>query len=181
MSALIRLDHMIRDTLERPYRDLVTRATGAAIRRRVVSALQQTGERDALLDFTEIGVVDFSCADEVVAKLLFEADELPVTRVLLRGLSDDHVEAIEHVLRHHGLVVVAVCLSSSEPRILGDVGDDDRAVFNELFVVGRSPAEPVASRLAWPVSRVSQALQALAGRRCILAHPDATYELGAVA
>ena len=108
MSAVIRLDHMIRETLERPYRDLVTRSTGAAIRQRVLDVLQASVEQDALLDFSEIGVVDFSCADEVVAKLLFAARDLPITRVLLRGLSDDHVEAIEHVLRHQGLVVVAV-------------------------------------------------------------------------
>jgi hypothetical protein len=181
VSAVIRLDHMIRETLERPYRDLVTRSTGPAVRQRVVNALQGTAERDALLDFTEIGVVDFSCADEVVAKLLFAADELPVTRVLLRGLSDDHVEAIEHVLRHHGLVIVAICLSSNEPRILGDVASDDRDVFGVLAAAGRGAAAMVAARLAWPESRAAHSLDTLAGRRCILAHADATYELGAVA
>lgn len=181
MSALIRLDTMIHETLARPYRDLVTRPTGAAVRGRVVVALRDTMERDALLDFSEIGVVDFSCADEVVAKLLFAADELPVTRVLLRGLSDDHVEAIEHVLRHHGLVIVAVCLGSTVPCLLGDIADDDRAAFGALAAVGRSPVEPVAVALGWPVVRTRQALDTLATRRCVLAYPDATFELGAVA
>ena len=181
MSAVIRLDHMIRETLERPYRDLVTRSTGAAIRQRVLDVLQASMEQDALLDFSEIGVVDFSCADEVVAKLLFAARDLPITRVLLRGLSDDHVEAIEHVLRHQGLVVVAVCTGRPGPTILGAVGDDDRAAFDVLATVGRSAAGPVAAHLSWPVGRANEALDTLAGRRCILAYPDATYELGAVA
>lgn len=183
MSALIRLDLVLREALDRPYRDLVTRSTGAAVRNRVVTVLHATDERDALLDFTEVGVVDYSCADEVVAKLLllFEAEGLPVSRVLLRGLSHDHVDAIEHVLRHHGLVIVALCIGADAPRILGDVDDDHRAVFDALAGFGRTPAAPVADTLAWPVDRARDALRALVVRRCVLAHPDATFELGAVA
>jgi len=181
VSALIHLDQIIRAAIERPFRDLVTRSTGAAVRRHVVSALQATAECDAVLDFSDIGVVDFSCADEVVAKLLIEVEALPVTRVLLRGLNQDHVEAIEHVLRHHGLVIVAICIGADEPRILGDVDDDQRAVFSKLFGSGRSLVAPVAALLAWPVPRAQEALDALATRRCVLAHPDATFELGAVA
>ncbi len=183
MSALIRLDLVLREALERPYRDLVTRSTGAAVRNLVVTVLRATAERDALLDFSEVGVLDFSCADEVVAKLLqmFDADGLPVSRVLLRGLSEDHVDAIEHVLRHHGLVIVAGCVGANAPRILGDIDADHRAAFDALACFGRAPAAPVADTLAWPVDRARSALQALVGRRCVLAHPDATFDLGAVA
>lgn len=181
MIAHIRLDAMILQTLARPYRDLVTRPTGRAVRRQVVSVLQGAVEHDALLDFSDIGVVDFSCADEIVAKLLTGADGIPVTRIVLRGLSESHVDAIEHVLRHHGLVVVAICAGSPEPRLLGQIDDDDRAAFHALVAAGRSGPELVALALAWPVARARQALDTLAGRRCVLAHSDATFELGAVA
>ncbi|MEO5824498.1 MAG: hypothetical protein ABIR59_01275 [Gemmatimonadales bacterium] len=181
MIAHIRLDAMILQTLARPYRDLVTRPTGRAVRRQVVSVLQDAVEQDAHLDFSDIGVVDFSCADEIVAKLLTGADGIGVTRIVLLGLTDNHVDAIEHVLRHHGLVVVAICASNPAPRLLGQIGDDDRAAFHALAERGRSGPEPVAAALAWSVERARQSLATLAGRGCVLAHPDATFELGVVA
>ncbi len=181
MIAHIRLDAMILRTLARPYRDLVTRPTGRAVRRQVLSVLQSALEHDAHLDFSDIGVVDFSCADEIVAKLLTGADGIGVTRIVLRGLTASHVEAIEHVLRHHGLVVVAICAGDPAPRLLGQIDDDDRAAFNALVAGGRSGPEPVATALAWSVDRARRALATLAGRGCVLAHPDATFELGVVA
>lgn len=181
MIAHIRLDAMILQTVARPYRDLVTRPTGRAVRRQVMNVLQEAANHDALLDFSDIGVVDFSCADEIVAKLLTGADGVGMTRIVLRGLTDSHVEAIEQVLQHHGLVVVAICAGNPAPRLLGQVNDDDRAAFHALIAAGRSGPEPVATALAWSVERARQALDTLVGRRCLLAHPDATFELGVVA
>ena len=43
-------------------------------------------------------MVDFSCADEVVAKLVAALHELPVTRVILFGVREDQAEAIDHAL-----------------------------------------------------------------------------------
>ncbi|MEO5799725.1 MAG: hypothetical protein ABIZ70_02455 [Gemmatimonadales bacterium] len=180
MSAVIRLDLLLRETITTPYHDLVTRPTGAAIRERVIRALEAAPGLDAELDFSAVRILDYSCADEVVAKLL-AAEHLPVTRIVLRGVSDEHADAIEHALNCHGLAVVIVAADSTLPRLLGAVTDDGHAVFAALLSFGRTEAVPIANSLAWPAERALQALQDLARHRCVLAYPDATFELGAVA
>lgn len=181
MSTIIRLDAMLREAVDTPYRDLVTRPTGAAVRNRVLTALRDTADPDAELDFSAVGLMDFSCADEVIAKLLVGAPDRPLQRLLLRGVSDGQADAIDHVLARYDLVVVAVLTASAEPRLLGSAPEDWRAAFGALLRLGRAAAAPVAAALTWPVPRTVDALEGLARRRCVVAHPDATFELGAVA
>ncbi len=181
MNGVIPLDAVLREATTAAYRDLVTRPTGAAVRHRLVSTLRRHDRTEALLDFSRIGLVDFSCADEVVAKLVAALHELPVTRVILSGVREDQAEAIDHALSRHGLAVVAIDDQTDRPRLLGEVPDDWRAAFAILEVVRRATTGPIAERLSWPELRTRRALDGLAASRCILANPDATYELGVLA
>jgi hypothetical protein len=181
VSAIIRLDIVLHETVDTAYRDLVTRPTGAAIRHRVITVLRDMPDLDAELDFSEVGVMDFSCADEIVAKLLVETLGSQLPRLRLRGVRDDHAEAIDYALARYDLVVVAILASSPEPRLLGAAPEDWRAAFRTLTQLGRTAAPPVAEVLAWPVGRTTEALRGLVSRQCVVQHPDATYELGAVA
>jgi hypothetical protein len=181
MHGVIPLDAVLRAATRDAYRDLVTRPTGAAVRHRLVSTLREHDRTEAMLDFSRIGLVDFSCADEVVAKLIAALHELPVSRVVLQGVREDQADAIEHALARHGLAVLALEDGSRRPRLLGTVAEDWREVFGILRLVLRATAAPIAARLAWPEARARRALDELAAGRCILAHPDATYELGAFA
>jgi hypothetical protein len=178
---VIRLDIVLREAVDAPYRDLVTRSTGAAVRNRVLAVLRGISGNDAELDFSQVGLMDYSCADEVVAKLLVETRTLPVFRVLLRGVHENHAEAIDHALARHDLVVVALLASPGRPQLLGAASEDWRAAFHTLDLLGRSAAPPVAERLEWSTARATDALEGLARLRCVLAHADATFELGAVA
>src|SRR2546426_7888438 len=54
------------------------------------------------VDFTGVGCIDYSCADEIVAKLLRERPAV----LVLSGISDAHREAIEPVLAGHGLAAL---------------------------------------------------------------------------
>src|SRR5207249_18992 len=56
----------------------------------------------ARIDFTGVGCIDYSCADEIVAKLLRDRRAV----VVLSGISDGHREAIEPVLAGHGLAAL---------------------------------------------------------------------------
>jgi hypothetical protein len=182
MSATIRLDIVLREAVDTRYRDLVTRPIGMAVRHRVISVLKGSLDSDAALDFSELGLMDFSCADEVIAKLLIETVGLPVPRLRLRGVRPDHAEAIEHALVRYDLVIVAIFAEDPlQPRLLGAAPPDWHAAFAALRQLGRVPAAPVAERLAWPILRSTDALQGLADRRCLVAHADRTFELGAVA
>ncbi|MCY3920188.1 MAG: hypothetical protein OXG38_10355, partial [Chloroflexi bacterium] len=110
--------------------NLVTRPTGRAVREAIEQRLAQTTPSPArtapfpaqtapsphvmLNDFTRVRILDFSCADEVVAKLLlrFQGPDRPGNIFFLfRAVDEMHRHAVEEVLERHGLA--AVC----------DVGD----------------------------------------------------------
>ena len=74
MIETIRIGHLLRETATSPYRHLVTRPTGAAVRHSIELALSRSDCLTALLDFSEIELLDLSCADEVVAKLRLDED-----------------------------------------------------------------------------------------------------------
>src|SRR3712207_8382297 len=99
-SLAIDLSQLHRRTVTSFYSNLVTRPTGRAIRMGVESQLAEveSGRRLCLsvLDFTQVCVLDYSCADEIVAKLLlrYAADERPSEAYFVaRGLQEDHCEA----------------------------------------------------------------------------------------
>ena len=62
MIQTIHIGHLLRETVASPYRNLVTRPTGAAIRTRIREALATSDCLTALLDFSEVELLDFSCA-----------------------------------------------------------------------------------------------------------------------
>lgn len=170
MIHTIRVGHLLREAVTTPYRNLVTRPTGAAVRSRIEQALAHSGCHTALLDFSDIELLDLSCADEVVAKLLLA--ELPGTGpfLVLLGLREDQHEAIEHVLTHHRLAVAAMSADASEPRLLGWVSADARTAFAWISVQGTSNSVDLARGLDWSESRAREALAALAVHR--LVRPD---------
>jgi hypothetical protein len=101
----IELHAILRQSITGYYADLVTRPTGRAVRERIEQFLGPGDGDDApvaLIDFAGVGCIDFSCADEIVARLLRER----VRVLVLRGMTDAHREAIEPVLERAGLVAL---------------------------------------------------------------------------
>jgi hypothetical protein len=173
MIQTIHIGHLLRETVASPYRHLVTRPTGAAIRGRIQAALAGSDCPTALLDFSGIELLDFSCADEVVAKLLLADDERDGRFVVLCGLREDQHEAIEYVLTHHRLAVTALGDEDrAEPRLLGWVTPDARAAFASICERGPLCPAELAGALDWPSARAEAALEALAGRRLVLTDGD---------
>ena len=127
MIETIRIDHVLRETVATPYNNLVTRRTGLLVRNRIEAILAERTAFVALLDFSEIALLDCSCADEIVAKLAF-GEERGIVRcwVALRGLRDDQRDAIEHVLHRHGVAVLF---------------DDDLGPASGVELVGELPAD----------------------------------------
>ncbi|MFI5230365.1 MAG: hypothetical protein ACHQWU_14925, partial [Gemmatimonadales bacterium] len=79
------------------YSNLVTRSTGAAVRGQIERLLGDFGDDGGraltVIDFSHVSMIDFSCADEVVAKLLMRyIDDAPPRDAyfLVRGVKDDH-------------------------------------------------------------------------------------------
>jgi hypothetical protein len=173
MIQTIRIGTLLRETVSSPYRNLVTRPTGAAIRNRIQAAIADSNCRTALLDFSDIELLDLSCADEVVAKLLLDGGERGTRFVVLSGLREDQHEAIEHVLTTHRLAVAAVPGGEHlAPRLLGWVTADARAAFAFLCERGALLAAELAGALDWPAARAEAALEALALHRLVLTDGD---------
>ncbi len=166
MILTLRVDDFLRGAVAIPTRDLLTRPTGAAVRGRIVSAIAAAEQPTACLDFGAVGLIDFSCADEVVAKLL---RVLATGRyVVLRGLDDTHAEAIHYVLARQELSVVVVPRDGGWD-VLGYATPDMRAVLEVVYAEGPGDTDRVARRLDWTPERAADALQTLALRRLVLA------------
>jgi hypothetical protein len=161
----IRMGHLLREAVAAPYRNLVTRPTGVAVRTRIEETVAGSNCMTALLDFSDIELVDLSCADEVVAKLLLALRT--ACFVVLQGLREDHHEAIEHVLRHHRLAVAAMPADGREPWLLGWVRSDTRRAFACICCQGPIGLPELCRSLRWPEARAHTALVELAGHRLV--------------
>jgi hypothetical protein len=169
MIETIRIGTLLRETAATPYRNLITRPTGAAVRDRIEAALAETECATALLDFSEIELLDFSCADEVVAKLLLTGPNGSGPMLVLQGLSEDQYEAIEQVLTYHGLAVVAVSSGdgASMPQLIGWVTSDAREAFACLCERGAVRPIQLALALGWTEAKCLETLRALVTRRLV--------------
>jgi len=167
---------VLRHSANVPFSDLVTRPTGAAVRRCLERELAALTEGDvAVLDFSRIGMMDFSCADEVVAKLLLalaEQESRP-GYVVFHGITDAHLEAIEDVLHHHGLALV-VHFADGGARLVGTVSDDERSVWELVAARGALAAADVALAAGRELDEMARVLDSLRRRR-LLRHDGLTY------
>jgi hypothetical protein len=93
---------VLRQAVRASYADLVTRATGRAVREHIEQVYAAQAGSVARMDFTGVRCIDYSCADEIVAKLLRER----IRVLVLRGCSDAHLEALTPVLEGHGLAAL---------------------------------------------------------------------------
>jgi len=93
---------VLRQAVRVSYADLVTRATGRAVREHIEQVYVADADGVARMDFAGVRCIDYSCADEIVAKLLRER----IRVLVLRGCSDGHLEALGPVLEGHGLAAV---------------------------------------------------------------------------
>lgn len=166
MTQTIRVDQLLRETVQGPYCDLVTRSTGRAVRTSIQQRLNAFPGSLALIDFSEVGLVDFSCADEVIAKLLLE----PVsnTTIVLQGLREEQLEAIEHVLEHHDLAALVHDAASGVARMVGRVSPDLRTAFFTLQRSGPASVEILANQTGWAMDRAEAALLSLVRLRLAL-------------
>jgi len=91
--------------------NLVTRQTGRSVREMIEDRLQSLGPRTMVtLDFSAVGIIDYSCADEVVAKLItrLQGQEYGEKFLRLQGLDLTKRENIEVALERKRLCIVEV-------------------------------------------------------------------------
>ena len=152
------------------YSHLVTRPTGQAVRLGIESQIGELGTLClSVLDFRQVAVLDYSCADETVAKLILRympADRPADAYFVARGLAEHHLETIEAVLERHGLALVADLQEG--PTLIGVVDDVEQEVWTAVERLRRASSEEVADYLSVPEAEVARALERLARHRVII-------------
>lgn len=193
MHHHIDLGTVLRGTVCALYSNLVTRPTGAAVRAEIERAIADAADQRtpgpvvSVIDFSEVTLLDFSCADEIVAKLMLRhvraaldgsapdgdaADALDAALphadayFVFRGVGDGHLDAVEAVLERHAIAIVAVV--HGEVRLVGDVPAEEREAWHALHAVAPADAERLAAASGGSVDRAAVVLARLAARRLVM-------------
>ncbi|HEX9728324.1 MAG TPA: hypothetical protein VGA37_07470 [Gemmatimonadales bacterium] len=163
---MIRFDlrAILQCTVSSVYGDLVTRRTGQAVRTGVEERLTEPTGDVAVIDFTAVRCMDFSCADEIVGKLLLQHGR--GRYFMLVGLDEGHMQAIQPVLERHGLAVVGQDRAGSL-RLLGTIPDPARRAFGVVATAGTAAPSEVAARMTVTEDVAQAALDDLLDRRLI--------------
>ena len=168
----IDLGRLIQRQVASLYAHLVTRPTGRAVRMAIQSQLASAGAMAlSIIDFSEVRVLDFSCADEVVAKLLIEyqpSEEATRAFFVFRGVSDPHLEPIQAVLERHDLVAVAET-ARGRCRLVGVPSETEARVWRSLEERGTLPGAELLAHLPDEADRT--ALEALVRRGLVFRRP----------
>ncbi|HXT47176.1 MAG TPA: hypothetical protein VN717_00980 [Gemmatimonadaceae bacterium] len=174
---------MLRRTVCDLYSDLVTRPTGAAVRDGIEKQLSELGDRSlTVIDFSHVGLLDYSCADEIVAKLLMRYADDSAPRdayFLFRGVSDSHLDAIETVLERHGLAIVAQADDGSV-MLVGNLDDGERRAWEAMYKLGRAMSADLAREAGIAPEQVERVLGALCKRRLAMELDGGYVAVGAV-
>lgn len=165
MMQTIRVERLLRESVQTPYSDLVTRSTGRAVRTSIQQVLIASEAAVVAIDFSEVGLVDLSCADEIVAKLLLDPPGGPC--LVLQGLREEQLEAIEHVLEHRALAALVRDLADSIARPVGRVSPDLRTAFAALQALGTATLQALADQIGWTVSHTAEVVGTLLRLRLI--------------
>ncbi len=166
---------MLRKTVCDLYSNLVTRPTGVAVRKAIEASMAEgPSPRVTVIDFTQVNLLDFSCADEVVGKLLDahrRNDGEPPTYFLIRGVHEGHLEAIESVLERYDLAVVVEDLDGRW-QLVGSLDDMTRRAWQVVRARERVLPEDVAQEMGEPWGTASRVLEDLSARRLVMRRDD---------
>jgi hypothetical protein len=175
VSAMaIDLTRLHRRTLTSFYSNLVTRPTGRAVRMGLESQLADLDPTAkaclSVLDFSQVHVLDYSCADEIVAKLLlrFGGNDRPADAFFLaRGLQEHHLEAVEAVLERHNLLLV-VEADRGPTRLLGPSNAFERSCWAAVAIRGRCSVAEVVEQTQLPETTVRPTIARLLSQRVLV-------------
>ena len=177
----IDVGRLVRRNVASLYSSLVTRPTGQAVRLAIENVLaEETGPISlSVIDLSQVTVIDFSCADEVVAKLLLrflEKDRPREAFFVFRGIRDLHRDPIEVVLERQTLAAVSETESGTF-ELIGSTSFKEEKVWQALEGRGRLRAGDVSDLL--PGNGTEETLGRLVDRRLVF-HDSASGEYQAL-
>lgn len=150
---------------------LVTRHTGRAVRLTIERLVEErAGPSLTVLDFSEVAVIDFSCADEVVARLLHDTMSRPAGAApqyfVLDGLEEEHIDPVSSALDRRGLAMAAR-MASRRPVLLGRAEPEAVRVWDALSRCGRARVDDLAGCFEGDAGTCLRWLARLEARRLV--------------
>lgn len=144
------LHQILKEELKNGSSDLVTRQSGQRIRDRIEADISKEKDGTVIaLDFSRIGVIDYSCADEIVAKLISRlwAGEYGEKFIVLIGLSDTQKENIEVALERKGITAMAAMRDGSKV-LLGSLHNYLKDTLNLVLKKGSLSAKELSEGMS---------------------------------
>ncbi len=140
---------LLKEELKNGSADLVTRPSGQVIRERIEKDLsKEKAGKVIALDFSKIGIIDYSCADEIVAKLISRliSGEYGEKYIILTGLNDNQRENIEVALERKELAVMAE-MRDGKKALLGDLNNYLKETLNFILKKGKVTAKELSEAI----------------------------------
>lgn len=146
---IFNLYKFLKEELKNGSSDLVTRPSGQAIRNRIEKDIENEKDGTVIaLDFSKIGVIDYSCADEIVAKLISRllSGEYGDKYIVLTGLNENQKENIEVALDRKELAVMAQ-MKNGKKILLGSLNNYLKQTLNLILKKGKITAKELSDAM----------------------------------
>jgi len=140
------LHKLLKEELKNGSSDLVTRPSGQVVRNRIETDIAKEKDGAVIaLDFSKIGIIDYSCADEIVAKLVSRllGGEYGNKYLTLTGLNENQEENIEVALERKGLAAIAE-KRNGEKALLGSLHNYLKETLDLILKNGRLTAKELS-------------------------------------
>ena len=160
---------LLKEELKNGSADLVTRNSGQVIRERIEKDIADEKDGEVIaLDFSKIGVIDYSCADEIVAKLISRlvSNEYGDKYIVLTGLNENQKENIEVALERKDLAVVAE-MRDKKKILIGNLNNYLQETLNFINKKGKVTAGDLSSALKLPANTSGTRLLNLYKKRLV--------------
>ena len=159
---------LLKEELKNGSADLVTRQSGQVIRERIERDISREKDGEVIaLDFSKIGIIDYSCADEIIAKLIsrLTSSEYGDKYIVLTGLSENQKENIEVALERKDLSVMAEM--NGEKILIGSLNNYLKETLNLILNKGRITSSELSEALKLPANTSGTRLLNLYKKRLV--------------
>ena len=167
--SIYNLYKLLKEELKNGSNDLVTRPSGHAIRERIERDISTEKDGEIIaLDFSKIEIIDFSCADEIVAKLISRliSGEYGDKYIMLTGLNENQKENIEVALERKGLAVM-VKTRGGEGVLLGDLNNYLKETLDIIHKKGKITARELSGAMKFEMNTSGTRLLNLFKKRLV--------------
>jgi len=169
---------LLKEELKNGSNDLVTRSTGQTIRDRIERDIAKEKDGAVIaIDFSGIGVIDYSCADEIVAKLISRliSGEYGDKYIVLTGLNENQKENIEVALERKDLAVIAE-IKGNRKVLIGSLNNYLVETLNLIFEKESITANELSDTLKLPANTSGTRLLNLHKKRLVKRVPERRNE-----